>query len=351
MKQADFEARYQDFWHELEDKLNIDLRAYSSNTGFEKRREDDVKRSEKIKGLVNRISSGIDLGEQFPENYRLLCHHLSLARSRHYSPLLVDRLEKLVINTHQVYYRRKTHLLSAVLVYFTSGFAQAVRQQWRWVALSGIIFFGTFLVMLISVQFYPDMIYTVMSGEQIADMEAMYNPQADIIGRGRDSGSDFQMFGRYIFNNTGIGLRTFASGLLLGIGSVITLVFNGLIIGGIAGYLTYIGYGETFWPFVSGHSAMELSAIVLSGAAGFMLGFSIISPGRKSRLRALRDSAIEAVYMMYGVAIMFLIAAFIEAYWSSMTGIPSAVKYSAGIISWILLIAYFVFAGRSNAAR
>ncbi|VAW57885.1 FIG01248689: hypothetical protein [hydrothermal vent metagenome] len=351
MKQTDFENKYQSFWAELENRLNINLKAYTGSMNQPHNKAVGVKKSPSIKGLAGRLNSDIDLGKGFPENYRLLCHHLSLARSRHYSPLLVDRLEKLVINTHQLFYKRKTHLLASVLIYFTSGFAQSVRKQWRWVALSGSLFFGTFFAMLISLQFYPDMIYTVMSGEEIAKMVSMYNPQTDIIGRGRDSGSDFEMFGFYIFNNTGIGLKTFASGLLLGIGSVITLVFNGLTIGGVAGYLTFIGYGETFWPFVSGHSAMELSAIVLSGAAGFMLGFSIIMPGRKSRLRALRDSAVKAVYMMYGVSTMFLIAAFIEAYWSSMAGIPAMVKYSVGIVSWLLLIAYFVFAGRRNAAR
>ncbi|VAW67588.1 hypothetical protein MNBD_GAMMA09-2290, partial [hydrothermal vent metagenome] len=281
MKQADFENRYRTFWCELEEKMDISLPADADN---KKAKPEDI---EKQKSRFRGLKQNADLGEGFPENYRLLCHHLSLARSRHYSPLLVDRLERLVIHSHQIFYRRKTHFLPAILIYFTSGFARSVRQEWRWVALSSILFFGTLMAMLVTLQFYPDMIYTVMSGEQISEMEQMYNPQADRIGRGRNSGSDFQMFGFYIFNNTGIGLKTFASGLILGIGSVFTLIFNGITIGAVAGYLTYIGYSETFWPFVSGHSAMELLAIVLSGAAGFKLGFSIISPGRKSRLRAL----------------------------------------------------------------
>jgi len=332
MKQSDFELKYQPFWLELENKLA--LNADASDKGKK----------------ASRVTANTDLGEDFPENYRLLCHHLSLARSRHYSPLLVERLEQLVINAHQIYYKRKTHFLSAFFIYFSSGFAQSVRKQWHWVMLSSVLFFGTFLGMLITLQYYPDMVYTVLPAEQLVEMEAMYNPEKRSIGRLRDASTDFQMFGFYIFNNTGIGLKTFASGLLFGIGSVITLVFNGLVIGGVAGHLTYIGYSSTFWPFVSGHSAMELIAIVLSGAAGFKLGFSIISPGRKTRLRSLRDNASEAVYMMYGVATMFLIAAFIEAYWSSMSDIPALIKYSVGIAAWLLLILYFMFAGRRHAA-
>jgi len=341
MKQSDFENKYESFWLDLEDKLLSGSELISNKSDHDNR----------LSQIKSKKPKKRNLGEEFPENYRLLCHHLSLARSRHYSPLLVERLEKLVINAHQIYYKRKTHMLASVLIYFTSGFSQSVRKEWHWILLSSTLFFGTFFGMLITLQYYPDMVYTVISGDQLAQMESMYDPSQDKIGRDRTSGTDFEMFGFYIFNNTGIGLKTFASGLLFGVGSVVTLVFNGLTIGGVAGYLTFIGYSSTFWPFVSGHSAMELTAIVLSGAAGFKLGFSIINPGRKSRLRSLTDSAREAIYMMYGVATMFVIAAFIEAYWSSMTDIPSIVKYTVGIINWLLLIIYFVFLGRDRAIR
>jgi len=331
MKQATFEKKYSEFWRYLEENI--------------------LKEGQSLTSASNEIFDKDFSAQKFPEYYRLLCHHLSLARSRHYSPLLVDRLEKLVIQSHQLFYRRKSHMLASVLIYFTSGFAKAVRDEWRWVLLSAVLFFGTLFSMIITLQSYPDMVYTVIHAEQLAQMESMYDPSQEKIGRDRNAGTDFQMFGFYIFNNTGIGLKTFASGLLLGIGTIITLLFNGLNIGGVAGYLTYIGYGSTFWPFVSGHSAPELGAIVLSGAAGFKLGFSIISPGRKSRLLSLRDNAKQAVYMMYGVAALFIMAAFIEAYWSSMADIPSVIKYSVGIVNWLLLIAYFVFAGRRNATR
>jgi len=190
-------------------------------------------------------------------------------------------------------------------------------------------------------------IYSILTPDVVASMEAMYEPSNTSIGRERGSESDTMMFGFYIFNNTGIGFRTFATGLLFGIGSILTLVFNGLHIGSIAGHLTQIGYASTFWSFVSGHSAMELTAIVLSGAAGLKLGFSLLIPGRKSRYQALLDAAKVAVKIMAGAALMFFIAAFIEAYWSSTKAIIPDIKYAVGIIMWFLVIAYFVFVGRS----
>jgi len=336
MKQAEFEKNNALFWSDLEQQLTDMRKPFFQKLSLRNKKSSDV--DEEFKA-------------NFPENYRRLCHHLSLARSRYYSPSLVERLEQLVFNAHQVFYQHKSNILFSMLIYFTSGFAASVRKQRLWILISSIIFFGGFFTMLVTLQYFPDMVYTVMSAEQITQIESMYDPSLNVIGRERDSGTDFQMFGFYIFNNTSIGLKTFASGLLFGIGAIITLLFNGLYIGSVAGYLTYINFGSTFWPFVSGHSALELSAVVLSGAAGLKLGVSIISPGRKSRLKSLSDSAKESLYMMYGVSAMFIVAAFIEAYWSSMANIPEIIKYTVGGANWLLLITYFVFSGRKNAVR
>ncbi|MEO4017989.1 stage II sporulation protein M, partial [Pseudomonas rossensis] len=69
----------------------------------------------------------------------------------------------------------------------------------------------------------------------------------------RAASEDWVMFGYYIMHNIGIAFQTFASGLLFGLGSAFFLFFNGLMIGAVAGHLTHIGYGQTFWSFVVGH--------------------------------------------------------------------------------------------------
>ncbi len=97
-----------------------------------------------------------------------------------------------------------------------------------------------------------------------------------------------------------------------------------------------------------GHSAFELTAIALSGAAGLKLGFSLLMPGRKSRYQALLDSAKISVRIMGGVAIMFVLAAFIEAYWSSTQLIDAQIKYTVGAMLWLLVTGYFAFVGRRS---
>ena len=158
------------------------------------------------------------------------------------------------------------------------------------------------------------------------------------------------MFGYYIMNNIGIAFQTFASGLLFGLGSLFFLLFNGLLIGAVSGHLSQIGYGEPFWSFVIGHGAFELTAITLAGAAGLQLGWALIAPGRHARSEALRLAAAQAVKLVAGVVIMLLIAAFVEAYWSSMTLASSSLKYWVGAALWLLVAIYFLAVGRGTHA-
>jgi uncharacterized membrane protein SpoIIM required for sporulation len=179
-------------------------------------------------------------------------------------------------------------------------------------------------------------------------MEEMYKPTNHHLGM-RASDTNFTMFGYYIWNNVRIGFQTFAGGLLAGVGSVWFLAANGVIIGSVAGYLTQVGYSATFWSFVAGHSSLELIAIVLSGAAGLRLGLAVIAPGNRSRKSALVAAAKPAVRIMYGAAILFFLAACVEAFWSPHTALPPNAKIAIGVAGWALVLLYFLFAGRRAA--
>ena len=177
-------------------------------------------------------------------------------------------------------------------------------------------------------------------------MEKMYDPTAERLGR--DSGSDWQMFGFYIYNNISIGLRTFASGLLFGIGALVILLFNGITIGSAAGHLTATGAGAPFWEFVSSHAPWELTAIVLAGGAGLQLGMRVLAPGQLSRGQALAQAGRDGAVIIIGEKVMLLLAAFIEAFWSAQTVIPAGVKYAASALGWLLVAAWLLLGGRGD---
>jgi len=290
-------------------------------------------------------------GEETPESldlptaYRQICQHYALANSRMYSPVLVERLNRLVVRGHQALYGSRSQFLKSILTFFASEFPALVRKEWRVMAIASALFYLPFFVMIGLIQFIPELVYSVLDAENVRSMESMYDPSNDVIGRERGSDSDLLMFGYYIRNNTGIGFQVFAGGMLYGLGTLFFLLFNGVVIGAVAGHLTQLGFIETFWGFVLGHGAFELTAIVISGAAGLKLAMALIAPGRKSRIKALIDNGKIGIKIMYGAATLFIIAAFVEAFWSSMV-LPVGIKYSVAAFFWALVIAYFWFAGR-----
>jgi uncharacterized membrane protein SpoIIM required for sporulation len=198
--------------------------------------------------------------------------------------------------------------------------------------------------------FDDEAIYSVLDSSDVRHMERIYDPDARKLGREREADTDIFMFGFYIKNNISVAFRCFASGLLLGIGTLFVLFFNGMFMGSIAGHLTRLDYVDTFYPFVVGHGSFELTAIVFSGAAGLRLGFAILNPGQSSRLDALRQAGRDVVPMLYGIVLMLIIAAFIEAFWSSSASLPIAVKYSVGALLWLLVLLYS-FSGRRHESR
>ena len=283
-----------------------------------------------------------------PAAYRRLTQQLGLARRRGYSPQLVERLQALVQRGHDVMYRPPPPRWRRSVEFLLADFPRLVRAE-RGAMLAALLMFALPLVLsFIAVQVRPELIHTLFEPVQLAQMEAMYDPAASKLGR--DSGEDLQMFGYYVMNNVSIGLRSFASGLLAGIGPVLVLGMNGVMIGGMAGHLQGVGLGDPFWRFVAGHGAFELTAIVIAGGAGLRLGLGVLAPGRRRRVDALVEGGRRGARLALGVFAMLVVAAFIEAFWSSIGWIPAAVKFGVGGALWLLVLLWLWRGGRDRHA-
>ena len=283
-----------------------------------------------------------------PAAYRRLTQQLGLARRRGYSPQLVDRLQALVQRGHDVMYRPAPPRWRRSVEFLLADFPRLVRAE-RGAMAAGLLMFALPLVLsFVAVQVRPELIHTLFEPVQLAQMEAMYDPAASKLGR--DSGEDLQMFGFYVMNNVSIGLRSFASGLLAGIGPVLVLGMNGLMIGGMASHLQGVGLGDPFWRFVAGHGAFELTAIVIAGGAGLRLGLGVLAPGRQRRVDALVEGGRRGARLALGVFAMLVVAAFLEAFWSSIGWIPAAVKFGVGGALWLLVLLWLWRGGRDRHA-
>lgn len=329
MKQEQFVARHQAEWVAFEQWLQL--------------RGD----ARKARGERNVLELG---DEDIPQRYRRICQQLALARRRGYSPVVTQRLQELMQQGHNLLYRppppRWRRLGEFLLAEFPRLVRSEARCMWAALALFAIPLAGWFVLL----QYQPELIHALMDPAEIAQLESMYNPENPAHRLGRDSGTDWAMFGVYIMNNISIGLRTFASGLLAGIGTIFVLIFNGITIGAVFGHLQQVGYGDPLWRFTCGHGAFELTAIVIAGGAGLRLGFNLLAPGRRRRIDALVEGGRKGAKLCLGIATMLLIAAFIEAFWSSIGSIPATVKYSVAAVLWMLVLSWLFFGGRNHEA-
>lgn len=329
MRQEQFVARYQEEWRLFEHWLET--------------RGDDARKAvaERNQGRVG--------DEEIPARYRRLCQQLALARRRGYSPALTARLQALMQRGHNVLYRTAAPRWQRAEEFLLADFPRLVRSEAACMWVATALFVIPLVSMFVLLQFYPELIHGLMDPKQIADLERMYDPGSERHSLGRDSGSDWQMFGHYIMNNISIGLRTFASGLLAGIGTILVLIFNGVVIGATFGHLHQIGSGDPLWRFVAGHAPFELTAIVIAGGAGLRLGYNLLAPGRRRRVDALVAGGVKGAKLCLGVAFMLLVAAFIEAFWSSTQSIPAWIKFSGSGVLWSLVLAWLWFGGRHQA--
>jgi len=327
MKQSLFEQRHQPNWQRFTAQLDL---------------LEGQKASQKDK------APKLAVGADFISDYRQLCQQLALASERGYSGHLIDQLQQLALRGHQQLYRHQSSFALQLLRFVLVGFPQRVRKEWRYMLAACLLLFGSMLGMGVLTYFFPNLMELLASPTQIAEFEQMYNPSAPRFGKvgTREAATNWMMFAHYIQNNIGIAFQTFAGGVLFCVGSLFFLLFNGIFIGGVAGYLTQIGSGVPFWSFVAAHSSFELTAIAIAGTAGLRLGMALLAPGRLLRTEALRLAGRAAVGLIGGAALFLLLAAFIEAYWSPTILPYPSIKYAVGIVLWLLMLAYLCLAGR-----
>lgn len=295
------------------------------------------------------ILDGTELDRRdLPALYRRLCQCLALCRQRGYSPAVADYLQKMVGDCHRLLYGSAVHRPTTLLRWMLVDLPCRVRAEWRLLLVAMVAVFGVGIGVGLLVWHNPQMAYSFMSPSELSSVHQMYQPNATKVGRGGSEG-DVQMFGFYIWNNISIDFRTFAAGIFGGIPALISLAFNGMHIGVVAAWLSKDPVTRhTFWSFVITHSSFEVAGLVLSGLSGMKLGLALIHPGRLSRGHALHAASEKMFPVIVGAALLTFLAAFFEAFWSASVAVPDQVKYAVGTLCWLLVIAFFVFAGRGK---
>jgi len=293
---------------------------------------------------------------EFSRMFRELSYDLSEVRARDWGSQLESYLNGLVSRGHSAFYSAPPGRWIPIVQFLAVGFPQMFRRNIGYFVAAAALFFVPLALTWGVVQADPSLARRIIPAEQLDQMKEMYSEKTwdEVTGKGDEIGkfgeSRSVMFGFYIKNNVSIALDAAGRGILFGVGTVYTLLSNGIAIGAIFGYVVSQGNGDRLLSFAISHGSFELTAIAVAGGAGLMIGDALIHPGQRTRLESLRHRGLEAIQIACGAGAMLVVAAMIEAFWSP-SNIPAAVKYSVGSVLWVLVFVYLTTAGRWERAR
>ncbi len=176
--------------------------------------------------------------------------------------------------------------------------------------------------------------YIHMTAENIAkkDPMAVYKQSGPI-----------EMFINIVLNNLMVDIRTFFSGLIFSIGSVLVLLYNGLMLSAFQFYFVKRGLFYESFLAVWLHGTLEISAMVICGAAGLVLGKGLVFPGTYSRTQAFFSSAQRATKIFFSVLPITIVAAIIESFLTRYTKAPDALRLALILVSLFFILGYYVY--------
>lgn len=271
--------------------------------------------------------------------YEQTSTNLSYARTHFRDPALVAYLTRIVSSAGAVVYGTRARTWRAFGRFFTTSFPVAVWRARRYILVSAVFFF----------------LPAIAAASWIANSEAARDAALPPVVREAYLEEDFEAyyeseraseFSAEVFtNNATVAVMAFGFGILLCIPTVILLVYNGANIGFAAGLFTAFGESSKFWGLVTPHGLLEITAVVIAGAAGLQLGWAMIDPGDRPRGVALVDAARRAVVIVFGLILTFAVAGIIEGFVTGQPW-PTTLRVGIGVITWIAFCWYIFVCGR-----
>jgi uncharacterized membrane protein SpoIIM required for sporulation/uncharacterized RDD family membrane protein YckC len=278
----------------------------------------------------------------FAARYREIAADLARARTYGVDDATLEHLERLAAAGHNALYRDERGTWRRVWEVLARECPAAIRQARAYVAVASLSFLlpaaAGYLLMREQPALALDLLPEIMIERADAGAERIAEGRryVDVPVEDRPL-----MASGIITNNVRVAIACFAGGIFLGVGSLALLGYNGLSIGAAAGHFANRGLLGYLLEFILGHGLLELFAIWVAGAAGYLLGRSLVSPGDWSRADALVLSGRTAVRMVGAAAVLLVVAGLIEGFISAGEGdVTFRAAASAGSLAF--LAAYLV---------
>jgi uncharacterized membrane protein SpoIIM required for sporulation len=275
---------------------------------------------------------------------------VDVARARMYGcgPTTCRQINQLAIRAHGLLYRREQKRpLLRLANFLLYDYPRLFRRLWPYMALATALFLTTALGAYATTRLRPSTAYLFVPGNLDVPGGGPGVTAEDISERYRQMHSA-PMSAQITTNNISVAFTAFALGITAGIGTCYVLLLNAMMLGGFTAHFVNHGYAFELWSFIVPHGALEIFAILVSGAAGLRLGLSLAIPGAVTRKTSLRAGAREAVLLVLGTIPMFIVAGVIEGF-VTPSWIVGEAKIIIGIGAVAAFLAYLLVMGRKRS--
>jgi uncharacterized membrane protein SpoIIM required for sporulation len=216
-----------------------------------------------------------------------------------------------------------------------------IRRSIRPIALAGILLFGPAIIAYGAVVLHPAVAAELVPAGMLDRAEQ--GVQWAKHGEGYvDIPEDVRPVAasQIMSNNVWVSTLTFAGGMLLGLGTIAALVFNGIELGAIMGLYQTKGILSLIVAFIAPHGVLELSAITLAGAAGLLLASALVLPGALTRREALIVRGRRAIHLIAATVLLLVVAGTLEGLVSPIPWWTLEQKLTVSVLTGVLLLLY-----------
>lgn len=291
--------------------------------------------AERTRRLTTRRTDDVADAARLIDDYRMLAHDLARARRLIPDTRAREFLETAYAQAHAALHKPVAHPGYALWSLFRDQIPEAVQWLRPHIVWVGLLFIASVFVGGWMVSTYPDLIGLFASPDLIATVERGELWTEGLLNVVPSSVLSVQI----LTNNIVVSLFAYCAGFLFGLGTFYIVGLNGVSIGAIFAFTRIHGLDDELFRFIVAHGLVELSVMVLSGAAGAAVGEALIRPTTVRRAQSFQQTALRTSKVLAACIVLLIGCGFIEGYLSPDPEFPMWGRICVGVGYWLFMIA------------
>lgn len=278
--------------------------------------------------------------DELAESFISITDDLAYAKTFYPKSNTTKYLNGLAAAFHQSIYKNKKEKTSRFITFWKQELP-VIFYKHRKPLLYSFLFFTVFSLMGALSAKYDNSFVRLIMGNDYVNMTNENIAKGDPFGVYKQ-GDSFLMFLMIAINNIKVELLVFVMGIFLSVGSIYQLMQNGIMMGSFQYYFFSKGLGWQSILVIWLHGTLEISAIIIAGGAGLILGNSLLFPKTYTRMESLKNGAKDGLRIAIGIIPLFVTAAFFEGFVTRHTEMPVWLSLTIMLLSFVFIIWYVI---------